>query len=74
MRTLPFLALAVALPAQSWTTLFDGKTLTGWQPRATFSAPGTGDWKVQDSAIYCGGAESGGRSAVVAVGPTLPAA
>lgn len=59
MRPLLFLLLTLSLPAQTWTNLFDGKSLTGWQPRATFSAPSTGDWKIDNNAIYCGGASSG---------------
>lgn len=59
MRPLLLLLAIAGMHAQSWTNLFDGKTLNGWQPRATFSAPGTGDWKVQDGAIYCGGGQSG---------------
>ena len=60
MRLLSLLLCTVSLaPAQSWTTLFDGKTLNGWQPRATFAPPGTGDWKVADGAILCGGAQPG---------------
>lgn len=59
MRPLLFFALSLIATAQNWTSLFDGKTLNGWQARATFSAPGTGDWKVENGAILCGGAESG---------------
>jgi len=59
MRPALFLLFALAAPGQTWTPLFDGKTLNGWTPRATFSAPGTGDWSVRDGAIYCGGKEPG---------------
>ncbi len=59
MRPLLFLLLALTLPAQTWTNLFDGKTFNGWTPRATFSAPATGDWKIENGAIHCGGATSG---------------
>jgi hypothetical protein len=38
-----------------WKLLFDGKTLQGWEGRAT-STPGTkGDWSVQNGALLCGG-------------------
>jgi len=60
MRAL-FLAsiAAAAISAQPSKPLFDGKTLNGWQARATFAPPGTGDWKVENGAILCGGASPG---------------
>lgn len=60
MRTLSlaFLCACVAA-AQSWTPLFDGKTLNGWEARATFAPPSTGDWKVEDGALVCGGTSPG---------------
>lgn len=45
--------------AQNWTTLFDGKTLNGWQARSTFAPPATGDWKVEGGSLVCGGATPG---------------
>lgn len=60
MRLLPLTLLSAALAvAQPWTPLFDGKTLNGWQARATTAAPGTGDWKVADGALQCGGGQPG---------------
>jgi len=60
MRTLSLaLALACSAAAQSWTPLFDGKTLNGWEARATFAPPSTGDWKVSDGSLVCGGASPG---------------
>ncbi|HEU0123838.1 MAG TPA: DUF1080 domain-containing protein [Bryobacteraceae bacterium] len=60
MRVLLFLLLAgAALPAQAWTPLFDGKSLTGWEARATFAPPSTGDWKVENGALTCGGKSPG---------------
>jgi hypothetical protein len=59
MRPLLFLAISLLASAQNWTPLFDGKTMNGWTPRATFSAPGTGDWKIENGAIACGGTQSG---------------
>jgi hypothetical protein len=60
MRLLTLSLLTAALAAaQAWTPLFDGKTLNGWQARATTAAPGTGDWKVADGAIECGGGQPG---------------
>ena len=45
--------------AQGWTTLFDGKSLEGWEARATSAPPGTGDWKVEDGTLLCGGGGAG---------------
>jgi len=60
MRTLLLLSLlAAASNAQGWKNLFDGKTLSGWDARATFAAPSTGDWKVEGGSIVCGGATPG---------------
>ncbi len=44
--TLAGLALTTSLMAQSWTPLFDGKTLNGWKRLA-----GTAEYTVQDDAI-----------------------
>jgi 3-keto-disaccharide hydrolase len=35
--------------AEGWTLLFDGKSLAGWETH------GTGDWKVENGAMVCGG-------------------
>jgi hypothetical protein len=35
--------------AKGWVLLFDGKSLAGWEPH------GTGDWKVENGAMVCGG-------------------
>lgn len=48
-----------ALPAQRWTPLFDGKSMTGWEARATFAPPSTGDWRVENGTLLCGGASPG---------------
>lgn len=45
--------------AAGWKLLFDGKNLDGWEPHATFAAPATGDWEVQDEAISCPGTTAG---------------
>jgi hypothetical protein len=43
-----FILSLVSLHAQSgWKSLFDGKTLNGWEPLPTFSLASTGDWKVE---------------------------
>lgn len=47
--------LSAVLLAQS---LFDGKSLAGWQARPT-SAQGSGEWKVDNGAIVCTGNEPG---------------
>jgi hypothetical protein len=44
---------------QGWKLLFDGKSLDGWQPYVTFTAPATGDWVVADGAILCPGTSAG---------------
>lgn len=44
--TLAGLALATSLMAQSWTPLFDGKTLNGWKRLA-----GTAEYTIEDGAI-----------------------
>ncbi len=59
MRTILLFAFATIASAQSWTPLFDGKTLNGWEARATFAKPATGDWSVADGAIVCGGGTPG---------------
>ncbi|MBI2689017.1 MAG: DUF1080 domain-containing protein [Acidobacteria bacterium] len=59
MRFPLLLLLLTPAWAQTWTTLFDGKSLNGWEPRATSAAPSTGDWKVEDGALVCGGASPG---------------
>lgn len=60
MRLLLLLAIQVcALNAEEWTVLFDGKTLNGWEARATHAPPSTGDWKVENGAILCGGETPG---------------
>lgn len=58
-RVLALLAVAGVAGAQEWTPLFDGKSLEGWEARATFAPPATGDWKVEDGSIVCGGGVSG---------------
>jgi hypothetical protein len=40
---------------EGWVLLFDGKTLKGWTPRPTFEPNSTGDWKVENGALVCGG-------------------
>lgn len=51
--------LTRAESAQGYKLLFDGKDLQGWEPRATFSAPATGDWTVEDGSIVCPGTTAG---------------
>jgi hypothetical protein len=58
MRTLLLFAISAAW-AQNWIPLFDGKTLNGWEARATFAPPATGDWSVADGALVCGGKTPG---------------
>ena len=41
--------------ADGWILLFDGKTLKGWQGRATSVPNTTGDWTVANGSLVCGG-------------------
>jgi hypothetical protein len=61
MHRIPGLALLLTLPAypQGWKNLFDGKTLQGWEARATSAPPSTGDWKVENGSLVCGGESPG---------------
>jgi hypothetical protein len=45
--------------AEGWKLLFDGRSLDGWEPHATFAAPATGEWRVEDEAISCPGTTPG---------------
>ena len=56
IRIIGLLLVAAGAHAQ---TLFDGKTLNGWEARATSAPPGTGDWKVEGGSLVCGGAGAG---------------
>jgi hypothetical protein len=60
MRPLLLLAaMASAMHAQNWTTLFDGISLNGWEARATSVPASTGDWKVEENTLLCGGESPG---------------
>lgn len=49
--------------AQSWTSLFDGQSLSGWH---MFKKPGSASaWKVKDGAIYLDIAQKEGRGDLV---------
>jgi hypothetical protein len=48
-------SLAPKEAAEGWILLFDGKSLKGWQGRATSAPNTTGDWTVANGAIVCGG-------------------
>ena len=41
--------------ADGWILLFDGKSLKGWEGRATSVPNTTGDWTVENGSIVCGG-------------------
>lgn len=53
------IALTGSAHGQAFITLFDGKTLNGWEARATSAPPATGDWKVEDGTLLCGGGAPG---------------
>src|SRR5262245_63295045 len=44
--------------AEGWVLLFDGKTLSGWQGRATSQPDMTGDWTVANGALICAGTKA----------------
>ena len=44
--------------ADGWVLLFDGKSLNGWQGRATSQPGTTGDWTVANGALVCGGTKA----------------
>src|SRR5262245_53191878 len=44
--------------AEGWVLLFDGKTLSGWQGRATSQPDMTGDWTVANGALLCAGTKA----------------
>jgi hypothetical protein len=48
-------ALTKQETADGWILLFDGKSLNGWQGRPTFDRNSSGDWKVENGALVCGG-------------------
>ena len=43
--------------ADGWILLFDGKSMTGWQSRPTFEKTNSGDWKVENGLLICGGTQ-----------------
>jgi hypothetical protein len=42
-----------------WKLLFDGKTLSGWEPHSTSTPDTTGEWSVANGAILCPGTSAG---------------
>ncbi len=48
-----FLLFAISALAQPWQSLFDGKTLTGWQVEAKAVDKAKGFWRAADGAIAC---------------------
>jgi hypothetical protein len=52
-------SLTPAESKQGWKLLFDGRTLSGWEPLSTSSPSANGDWTVQDGSILCPGTTAG---------------
>ena len=48
-----------AVAQDQWQSLFDGKTLKGWQAMPTSKPPADGNWSVQNGAILCPGTTPG---------------
>jgi hypothetical protein len=55
MRKLLLLTVALASVASAQKSLFDGKSLQGWEARPTSVPDSKGDWSVKDGALVCGG-------------------
>jgi hypothetical protein len=49
----------LAIAQEKWQSLFDGKTLKGWQALPTSKPPADGNWTVQNGAILCPGTTPG---------------
>ncbi|MCW5980269.1 MAG: DUF1080 domain-containing protein [Bryobacteraceae bacterium] len=60
--------LTAAEKKEGWRLLFDGKTLNGWQARATSEPGTTGGWTVANGAIVCPGVDPGWLSSSEAFG------
>ena len=56
---LGLLATGLVFAEDKWQSLFDGKTLKGWQALPTSKPPGSGDWTVRNGAILCPGTTPG---------------
>ena len=52
---LGFLFVALGCAQDGWTSLFDGKSLKGWQSRPTSDKEAKGDWSVANGSLVCGG-------------------
>lgn len=52
-------SLTPAEKSEGWILLFDGKSLSGWDARTTFSKEATGNWSVAGGAISCPGTTPG---------------
>jgi hypothetical protein len=53
------LCTLAAAQADGWRSLFDGKTLAGWDARPTSVPTASGDWTVENGALLCPGKTPG---------------
>jgi hypothetical protein len=54
-----FLCAATVTAQEKGISLFDGKTLNGWEAKSTAVPGSTGDWKVENGNLVCGGGGAG---------------
>ena len=59
LALLCLLGAGAAAGQDQWKTLFDGKTLKGWEARTTSDPKANGDWTVSNGALVCPGTTAG---------------
>jgi hypothetical protein len=55
----PANTLSPAESKEGWKLLFDGKTMDGWDARATSAPSDNGDWRVEEGSLVCPGTTAG---------------